>query len=261
MYTGILNHIAKRERIPYVLKSAITYGGRIIDFERVDEWINHSALPETIRNTLRTNLTWRAAKIYDYLAVDTPGQMYEQAFSFWRGRNLVRLCGGQEHLREYADVYPGVFAEKMCLWDLHNYLPGDSLTKVDRATMAVSIEGREPLIDHRIAEFAFRLPLNLRRGELGNKHILRKILYKYVPREMIDRPKMGFGIPLLEWLRGDLNYLLDDYLNPTLIKSQGVLDPKLVERTVRAFKRGDAYAVNRVWSLLAFQMWYQRWIC
>ena len=66
----------------------------------------------------------------------------------------------------------------MCLWDLHNYLPDDILVKVDRATMAVSIEGREPLLDHRIAEFAFRLPLHLRRGSLGPKHILRKILYK-----------------------------------------------------------------------------------
>ena len=260
VYTGILNHIAKRERIPSAIKSAIVRSGRMLDFESIDEWLSLSALPNSVRNLLRAKLTWRACKIHDYLAVETPGGMYEQAFSFWRGQNLVRLCGGQERLRESADVYPGVFAEKMCLWDLHNYLPGDILTKVDRATMAVSIEGREPLIDHRIVEFAFRLPLNLRRGELGNKHILRKILYKYVPREMIDRPKMGFGIPLLEWLRGDLNYLIAEYLNPSLIKSQGVLEPDLVYRTVRAFQSGDAYAVNKVWSLLAFQMWHQRWI-
>ncbi len=260
IYTGILSHIAKRERIPSSLKSAITLGGRVLDFESIDEWISLSPLPESMRNILRTKLTWRAGRIHDFLAAKTSGGMYEQAFSFWRGRNLVRLCGGQERLRELADVYPGVFAEKMCLWDLHNYLPGDILTKVDRATMAMSIEGREPLIDHRIVEFAFNLPLNLRRGALGNKHILRKILYKYVPQEMIDRPKMGFGIPLLEWLRGDLNYLLEVYLNPTLIQSQGVLEPDMVERTVRAFQCGDVYAVNRVWSLLAFQMWYQRWI-
>jgi asparagine synthase (glutamine-hydrolysing) len=260
VYTGVLNHIAKRNRIPSLFRSAIVAGGDVLQPEKIDEWLSLSSIPKSAREIVRTKLTWRASRIHDYLSAETPGQMYEQAFSFWRGRNLVKLCGGQEHLRETADAYPGEFAEKMCLWDLHNYLPGDILTKVDRATMAVSIEGREPLIDHRIVEFAFRLPLHLRRGELGTKHILRKILYKYVPREMIDRPKMGFGIPLLEWLRGDLNYLIDEYLNPEDIKSQGVLDPDLVERTVRAFQRGDDHAVNRVWTLLAFQMWHQRWI-
>ena len=128
-----------------------------------------------------------------------------------------------------------------------------------RATMAASIEGREPLIDHRIVEFAFRLPLSLRRGPLGAKHILRKILYRHVPQKIVDRPKMGFGIPLLKWLRGDLAHLLDDHLNSADIRAQGVLDPLVVERTVRAFKRGDDYAVNRVWTLLAFQMWRQKW--
>ena len=143
----------------------------------------------------------------------------------------------------------------MCLWDLHHYLPDDILVKVDRATMAVSIEGREPLLDHRIAEFAFRLPLHLRRGSLGPKHILRKILYKYVPRDIVDRPKMGFGIPLLDWLRGDMNHLIGDYLDPVSIKAQGLLDPELVARTVKTFQRGDDHALGRVWPLLAFQMW------
>ena len=175
--------------------------------------------------------------------------------SFWSGNDLARLTHGQERLRETADDYPGSFAEQMCLWDLHNYLPDDILVKVDRATMAVSIEGREPLLDHRIAEFAFRLPLHLRRGSLGPKHILRKILYNYVPRAIVDRPKMGFGIPLLEWLRGDMNHLIGDYLDPVTIKAQGLLDPDVVARAVETFQRGDDYAQGRVWTLLAFQMW------
>jgi asparagine synthase (glutamine-hydrolysing) len=259
VYTGVLNHIAKRDRIPGLLRAAVVAGGAVLHPEKIDEWVGLSPLPKRLRELVRTKLTWRASRIHAYLSAATPGAMYEQAFSFWHGSELARLTGGREHLRETADVYPGEFAEQMCLWDLHNYLPGDILAKVDRATMAVSIEGREPLIDHRIAEFAFRLPLNLRRGALGPKHILRKILYKYVPREIVDRPKMGFGIPLLEWLRGDLNHLIDDYLDPVEIKAQGLLDPELVARTVLAFQRGDDHAVNRVWSLLAFQMWRAKW--
>ena len=187
--------------------------------------------------------------------------MYEQAFSVWAKQDARQLTGaGTPPGRLLADIYPGNFAEQMCLWDVHNYMPGDILAKVDRATMAVSIEGREPLIDHRIVEFAFRLPLHLRRGSLGSKHLLRKILYKHVPREMVERPKMGFGIPLGEWLRGDLGHLIDDYLHPTEVRNQGLLDDKLVARTVQQFRNGDDRAVNRIWSLLAFQMWREQWV-
>jgi asparagine synthase (glutamine-hydrolysing) len=116
------------------------------------------------------------------------------------------------------------------------------------------------LLDHRIAEFAFRLPLSMRLGALGNKHLLRKLLYKYIPRDIVDRPKMGFDVPILPWLRSDLRYLLDEHLSPTVVRRQGLLEPHEVERVVMAFRRGDDREVQRVWTLLAFQMWQQRWM-
>jgi asparagine synthase (glutamine-hydrolysing) len=250
VYESVLKHVARRAGIAPAIRHAVVTADSILSFERIDEMIALSPLPRSVIKLMRAKLTWRACRINDYLSAPTNGAMYEQAFSFWKPHVIEVLTGAYNRDRETADDYPGTFAEQMCLWDLHNYMPGDILTKVDRATMAVSIEGREPLIDHRIVEFAFRLPLPLRRGPLGPKHILRKILY---------RPKMGFGIPLLKWLRGDLSHLLDDYLNHTDIISQGMLDPVIVDRTVRAFKRGDDYAVNRVWTLLAFQMWRQKW--
>jgi asparagine synthase (glutamine-hydrolysing) len=187
--------------------------------------------------------------------------MYETALgnSWWAGE-AATLVRGAQHPRESADSYAGGFADQMCLWDLHNYLPGDVLTKVDRATMATSIEGREPLIDHRLVEFAFRLPSQLRRGALGTKHLLRKVLYKHIPVEIVDRPKMGFGVPIDDWLRNDLSYLIDEHLEPAAIEQQGILDPGAVDRCVRAFKAKDENATNRVWSLLAFQMWRQKWV-
>jgi asparagine synthase (glutamine-hydrolysing) len=258
VYEGLLTHEKRREAIPKMLQRAIVATGRVLPLERIDELIALSSLPPAFRRALREKLTWRACRVYDYLSASTTGRMYEQALNHMSERTIRELIGSYDVVRETADAYPGSFAEQMCLWDLHNYLPGDILAKVDRATMAVSIEGREPLIDHRIVEFAFRLPLSLRRGSLGSKHILRKILYRYVPRNLVDRPKMGFGIPLSEWLRGDLSYLLDEYLSRTAVKGQGVLDPDVVERTRRAFMLGDDHSMNRVWAMLAFQMWRQK---
>src|SRR5262249_44177333 len=179
--------------------------------------------------------------------------------TWWWGKDAASVAGAERVPRGLADSYPGTAADQMCLWDLHNYLPGDVLAKVDRATMAASIEGREPLLDHRLVEFAFRLPIDLRRGPLGPKHLLRKVLYKHVPRELIERPKMGFAIPLASWLRGDLSYLIDDYLDPAVIKSQGILDVNAVRKAVRAFRASHHHGANKVWSLIAFQLWHERW--
>lgn len=259
VYGDVLSHIARRERLPKPLRAVLASVLPRLPLETLDRLANDLPLPNRLRQEIRETVTRRACRIRDYLTAPSNGDFYEQAFSFWRPSELQQLTGGYRRLRETSDAYPGTMAEQMCLWDLHNYLPGDILTKVDRATMAASIEGREPLLDHRLVEFAFRLPLNLRRGKLGTKHLMRRILYKHVPREMIDRPKMGFGIPLLEWLRGDLGHLISDYLGPPNIKSRNTLDPEMVARTVRAFRRGDDRAVNRVWTLLAFQMWQAQW--
>ena len=260
VYEGVLKHVARRARIPSVLRHAVVATGNILPLERIDEMIALSPLPRSVVKLLRDKLTWRACRIYDYLSVPTNGAMFEQAFTFWKPRAIQALTGAYERVRETADVYPGSFAEQMCLWDLHNYLPGDILTKVDRATMHASIEGREPLLDHRLVEFAFSLPFQLRQGALGPKHLLRKVLYRHVPRALIDRPKQGFGIPLGRWLTGSMRSLVSDYLAPARIHAQGLLDPGMVARMVRRLDAGDPAAVNRVWLLLAFQLWHARWM-
>jgi len=135
---------------------------------------------------------------------------------------------------------------------------------VDRTTMACGLEGREPLLDHRLAEFALRLPLALRRGALGTKHLLRKILYRHVPRELVDRPKQGFAIPLSSWLRGELAWLLDEYLGRERVRAGGLIDPDEAAKAVANFRDGgpanDRLDVQKVWLLLAFEMWRYRWL-
>jgi len=188
------------------------------------------------------------------------GELSDRAMGLFAREELARLTGRGAPTRELADQYPGLDGEKLCLWDLHNYMPGDVLVKVDRATMAASIEGREPLIDHRLVEFAFSLPFAMRRGALGAKHLLKKVLYRYVPRAMVERPKRGFGVPVERWLAGDLRGFVDEHLEPQRIARQGLFSPRMVRDYVKRLDAGDPSVRERVWSLVAFQMWYRRWM-
>ncbi|MEN8220570.1 MAG: asparagine synthase (glutamine-hydrolyzing), partial [Pseudomonadota bacterium] len=247
---------------------------RIERISRLPYWLrklSRVALHKISRNTMNTAFRWMSSsqklglvshKLTDRivkLAASLPevnsAEVFNLAWSIWLTPEVDRLVGGYKPLRQPVSFYSGRFEEQMMLWDFQYFLAGDILTKVDRATMAVSLEGREPLLDHRIAEFAFRLPLHLRQGTYGSKHILRKLLYKYVPRKLIERPKQGFSIPLKKWLSGELSGLIDHYLNNDRIHQSGILDPKLVKSTVNEFKSGSPVDVNRIWLLLAFEMW------
>lgn len=188
------------------------------------------------------------------------GELFDSALAHFGREELAQLTGRPAVTRNLADEYPGVAGEQLCLWDLHNYMPGDILTKVDRATMAASIEGREPLIDHRLVEFAVSLPFDMRRGALGTKHLLKKVLYRYVPRSMVERPKRGFAVPVKQWLASDLSSFVDQHLAPDHISRQGLFDTAMVGQYVKRLHAGDASVRQRVWLLVAFQMWYQRWM-
>lgn len=188
------------------------------------------------------------------------GEIFDRAVAHFDDRELANLVGDDVATRERADRYPGEAGEQLCLWDLQHYLPGDVLTKVDRATMAVSIEGREPLLDHRLVEFAFALPFGLRRGRLGAKHLLKKVLYRHVPQALVDRPKRGFAIPVKDWLTTELRGLVDEHLDSQIVARQGLFDPAMVRRYVRRLHAGDVSVRQRVWLLLAFQLWHARWM-
>ena len=195
--------------------------------------------------------------------LSTTGGIFEHAVTsiYWNGEDLQRLLGNAVlPSRRNSDDYPGGPVDQMCLWDLEHYLPGDILAKVDRATMAVGIEGREPMLDHRLVEMALSLPYRLRRGSLGPKHLLRKVLYRHVPRNLIERPKMGFSPPIGRWISGELKPLVDQYLEPRRIAEQGILDPSAVAIVLKRLEAGDPFSVRRVWLLLAFQLWHARWM-
>jgi len=151
-----------------------------------------------------------------------------------------------------------LFVEQMQLFDTATYLPDDILQKVDRASMAVSLEVRPPLLDHRVVEFAWRLPRRLRIHGGESKWLLRRVLNRYVPRELVERPKMGFAIPLANWLRGPLRTWAEDLLDPARLGG-GLLDVTAVRNLWAEHISGHSNWAYALWTVLMYEAWRRRW--
>ena len=144
----------------------------------------------------------------------------------------------------------------MMLWDYHRYLPDDILVKVDRATMHNSIEGREPLLDHRIAEFMAQVPFEYKYRNGISKYLLRKVLERYLPKELIDRPKTGFGIPMFEWFGGELRSLFEKYF----AEDDEILNMQYVRELYLRLKDGKPVNINLLWFVLVYKMWKKEYL-
>lgn len=144
--------------------------------------------------------------------------------------------------------------------DYQTYLVDDILQKVDRSTMTASLEGREPLLDHRIIEYAAQLPNHYKYHNGVKKYILREIAHDYIPPTLMDRPKMGFAIPIGKWMQDDLRDLVESYINEETIRSQGLFDWQEVSSLKSAFLEGKTEYEMKIWYLLMFQMWMEKWM-
>lgn len=227
-------------------------------------------LPAPVRRALSRplqRLPFRYARgagtVFQYHRVE---DVYSPMVHIFQKAHLPRIV---PHLHDDADLaYYRAFrdhadlpAEKRAmLCDLQTYLPDDILTKVDRASMSVGLEARVPLLDHRIVEFAARLPLRWTFRGNEQKRLLKKVLYRYVPREIIDRPKMGFGVPLETWFREEWKGILEEYLRPERIRRERFFLAEGVRELVGEHLSGRQNHFHRLWALVMFGMWRERYL-
>jgi asparagine synthase (glutamine-hydrolysing) len=184
--------------------------------------------------------------------------VYQHLLSLWSNPSellLTRDAGAAAGVPPQAAALPVAALERMMKWDFLRYLPDDILVKVDRATMAVSLEGRMPLLDHRLVEFAWRLPEQLKVKDGQTKWLLRQVLYRYVPRRLIDRPKMGFAVPVDSWLRTDLRSWAADLLSHEALRREGIFDADAVQAHWQQHLSGERSWAAQLWTILMFQAW------
>jgi len=194
------------------------------------------------------------AKLAEVLRAGHEGLFYRQFVSYWKDPAEV-VADGRAPATVFDQAPELPFFDHMMLLDTLSYLPDDILVKVDRAAMAVSLETRVPLLDHRVFEFAQRLPLRYKLRDGQGKWLLRQLLYRHVPRQLVDRPKKGFGVPLGAWLRGPLKDWGQALLDPARLRAQGLFHAEPVARKWREHQSGRRDWSTHLWGVLMAQAW------
>lgn len=245
-------------KIPIPLRKTIA---GILSNTPTSAW--HLLLPLIRKKSMLPSLEWRLPKLTNVLAASTSMDMYERGFV-----NIPKQLLEQLHSAEHPSIFTSVAHGKsegllniLAKTDIQSYLEGDILTKVDRATMQVALEGREPLLDHKIIEFGLSLPdeYKIRNGE--TKWVLRQVLNKHIPKELWDRPKQGFGIPVKHWLTDLLTNELIKMANDALFHERFHLNGTFLHTLIKNFLDKNSLTINPhfMWSLFMLYKWHERW--
>ena len=200
----------------------------------------------------------KAHKLSGIISAKSGEEIYRNLVSHWKNPAAV-VIGATEPLTMLADPtgWPTIAGFEQCMMylDATSYLPDDILAKVDRAAMGVSLETRVPFLDHRVVEFAWQLPLSMKIRAGQGKWILRQLLYKHVPSELIERPKMGFGVPIDKWLRGPMRAWAEALLNEARLKREGFFNPTPIRNKWQEHLSGQRNWAYPLWDVLMFQAW------
>jgi asparagine synthase (glutamine-hydrolysing) len=199
----------------------------------------------------------KAASVMESSSID---ELYLRLVSHWNNPEsivlksrdpITQLTSASSNISRLSQI------QKMMLMDTLTYLPDDILTKVDRAAMGVSLETRIPFLNHNVVEYAWRMPMNFKVRNGEGKWALRQILYKYIPKEMIERPKMGFGVPIDSWLRGPLKEWAEELLDESRLRQEGFFNPEQIRQKWREHLSGTRNWQHQLWDVLMFQAWLE----
>jgi len=205
----------------------------------------------------------RLQKIGSFMTNESEAEMYRSLVSAWQDPDALVIGGAStigllEELLESPQ--PARLVDRMMLADQVTYMVDDQLAKVDRVSMAVSMEVRVPFVDHRLVEYAWRLPASLKTRNSQGKWPLRQILQRYVPAHIVERPKMGFSVPIDEWLRGPLRGWAEELIAPDRLAREGLLEPTVVRGAWSALLGGQRHGALGLWAVLMLQAWRERWL-
>jgi len=226
--------------------------------ENIIEAIN-DFLPKNLK---QTNIKDKYNKFKRAINSDSLEEMFQNASSYVDKNDVSKILKikSNNNIFSLFDNKSNLsFLNYMMAVDYKTFMKDDVLTKVDRATMSVSLEGREPLLDHRIIEYMARVPEDIKYKNKEGKYLLRKVLYKYLPKEMVDKPKSGFQIPLEEWLKGDLKYLVEKYLDEDILDKDIFNINEVINLKNNLFE-GKNVNINQIWLIVMFQMWKEKWL-
>jgi asparagine synthase (glutamine-hydrolysing) len=242
--------------VPQPIRHGLAHALRALPADRWSNLLN--LLPANIRPSQPGDKLHKLASV---LAHDDIDAVYRTLITHWEPKVLMsndEEAKGPLWDKTIGDDFPGLL-ERLQFLDITTYLPDDILTKVDRASMAVALEARVPLLDHRVVEFAWRIPRkDLIRGGVS-KWPLRQVLYRHVPPEILDRPKTGFGIPLSEWLRGPLRDWAENLLDEKRLRECGLLDATPIRQAWAEHLSGHRNWQYQIWGVLMLEAWRERW--
>jgi asparagine synthase (glutamine-hydrolysing) len=231
------------------------------------KWIETIYLPwrDCLPQRLQVaNFSDKWQKLVMQLGHEQLSELYRLTICLWSGNEITALIGQKLPPSRFEALFGQTAGwpvlSRLMRVDQGTYLPDCMLTKVDRASMAASLEVRVPLLDHRVVEYASRLPESLKYKYGTGKYLLKKVLTRYVPAELFERPKMGFGVPIDSWLRNKLKALLLDYLSPERMRREGRFNSKITEQKLSEHFNGTHNHHYRLWAILMWEMWREKWL-